>query len=230
MSPSRDPRTARALLIAFAAVSVLHLLAIAVHLPVLRYSTKPLLMPLLAAWVWASARPGTPKLLIPALLFGAGGDILLQVGGTGGFLAGMGSFAVGHACYVTMFVKLGALADRRRTVLTAAVYAVAWATLITLLLPDLDAGMRIPMAFYSLLLASTAVTSARIDWRAGVGGALFLLSDTLIATDLADWKHLPAHGFLIMLTYIVGQYLLTIGTLGRTDAVPAPKAVPAPAS
>ncbi|MFJ8440823.1 lysoplasmalogenase [Kitasatospora griseola] len=227
MSPARDPRTARALLIAFAVVSVAHLTALAVHVPVLRYSTKPLLMPLLAAWVWASARPATPKLLIPALLFGAGGDILLQVGGTVGFLAGMGSFAVGHACYVTMFVKLGALADRRRTAMVAACYAVAWATLITLLLPDLDAAMRIPMAAYSLLLASTAVTSSRIDWRAGVGGALFLLSDTLIATDLANWKLLPMHSFLIMLTYIVGQYLLTIGTLQRTDAAPATAAVPA---
>ncbi|MFD8481059.1 lysoplasmalogenase [Kitasatospora sp. NPDC059673] len=226
MSPARDPRITRALLIAFVVVSVAHLTAIAVHLPVLRYSTKPLLMPLLAAWVWASARPGTPKLLIPALLFGAGGDILLQVGGTVGFLAGMGSFAAGHACYVTMFVKLGALADRRRTAITAACYAVAWATLISLLLPDLEAGMRIPMACYSLLLAATAVTSSRIDWRAGIGGALFLLSDTLIATDLAHWKLLPAHGFLIMLTYIVGQYLLTIGTLGRTDAAPAPQTAP----
>ncbi|MFD7640499.1 lysoplasmalogenase [Kitasatospora sp. NPDC059795] len=228
MSPAHDPRTARALLIAFAVVSAAHLLAIAADVPILRYSTKPLLMPLLAAWVWASARPSTPRLLIPALLFGAGGDILLQVGGTGGFLAGMGSFAVGHACYVTMFVKLGALADRRRTALLAVGYAVVWATLITLLLPDLDAGMRIPMACYSLLLAATALTSSRIDWRAGVGGALFLLSDTLIATDIAHWKHLPMHSFLIMLTYIVGQYLLTIGTLRRTDS-PAPQPAVAPA-
>jgi len=229
MSPARDPRTARALLIAFAVVSVVHLLAIVFQVPLLRTCTKPLLMPLLAAWVWTSARPAAPKLLIPALLFGAGGDILLQVGDTGGFLAGMGSFAVGHACYVTMFVKLGALADRRRTALIAVGYLVVWATLITLLLPDLDAGMRIPMACYSLLLASTALTSGRLDWRAGVGGALFLLSDTLIATDIAHWKHLPMHSFLIMLTYIVGQYLLTIGTLRRTAGVPAPKAEAVPA-
>lgn len=216
MSPVRGPRTARALLLAFAAVSVAHLLAIALHLTPLQYATKPLLMPLLAAWVWALDRPGTPRLLVPALLFGAGGDILLEVGGTVAFLAGMGSFAVGHACYVTMFVQLGALADRRRALLAGGCYAVAWAVLIVLLWPGLDAGMRIPVAFYSLLLASTAVTSSQVNWRAGLGGALFLLSDTLIATDLAGWRHLPAHGFLIMLTYLAGQYLLTVGTLRRT--------------
>ncbi|RKE22564.1 lysoplasmalogenase [Streptomyces sp. TLI_171] len=219
MNPAaRDPRTARALLIAFAAVSAAHLLAIAVQLHPLQYATKPALMPLLAAWVWALGRPGTPALLVPALLFGAGGDILLEIGGTVAFLAGMGSFAAGHACYVTMFVKLGALADRRRALLAGGCYAVAWAVLIVLLWPGLDAGMRIPVAFYSLLLASTAVTASQINWRAGLGGALFLLSDTLIATDLADWKHLPAHSFLIMLTYLVGQYLLTTGALQRTAA------------
>ena len=58
-------------------------------------------------------------------------------------------------------------------------------------------------------------------WRAGVlgryaalGGALFLLSDALIATGIADWPQLPAHDFWIMLTYIAAQYLLTRGALG----------------
>ncbi|RAJ46109.1 putative membrane protein YhhN [Kitasatospora sp. SolWspMP-SS2h] len=216
MTPARDPRTARALLFAFAAVSVAHLLAIAVHLTPLQYATKPLLMPLLAGWVWAAAKPGTPRLLVPALLFGAGGDILLEIGGTVAFLAGMGSFAAGHVCYVTMFVKLGALADRRRALVVAGCYAVVWAALIVLLWPGLDAGMRVPVACYSLLLAATAVTASQVNLRAGLGGALFLFSDTLIATDLAGWRHLPAHGFLIMLTYLVGQYLLTLGTLERT--------------
>ncbi|MGW4804935.1 lysoplasmalogenase [Kitasatospora sp. NPDC004272] len=219
MTPLRDPRTARALLIAFTVVSAAHLLAIAFGIHPLQYATKPLLMPLLAAWVWSLGKPGTPKLLVPALLFGAGGDILLEIGGTAAFLAGMGSFAAGHVCYVTMFVKLGALADRRRALLVAGCYAVVWAMLIVLLWPDLDAGMRIPVALYSLLLASTAVTASQVNVRAGLGGALFLFSDTLIATDLADWRHLPAHSFLIMVTYLAGQYLLTVGTLERTGGV-----------
>ncbi|MEV4555376.1 lysoplasmalogenase [Kitasatospora sp. NPDC049285] len=216
----RDPRTARALLIAFAAVSVVHLLAILVHLTLLQNLTKPLLMPLLAAWVWAGAA-AAPRLLIPALLFGAGGDILLQFGTTPAFLAGMGSFALGHLCYVTMFVRLGAFADRRRALLTAAGYAVAWGVLISQLWPDLG-DLQIAVAGYSLLLTATAVSSAGINGRAGLGGALFLLSDTLIATDLAHWKHLPGHGFLVMATYLAGQYLLTTGTLARTAAATAP--------
>ncbi|GAA4872264.1 lysoplasmalogenase [Kitasatospora terrestris] len=209
MNPTRRLKAARGLLGAFAATSVAHLGAIATGATALQHATKPALMPLLAAQTLA-AKPGAPKLLAPALLAGAAGDVLLQVGGDTAFLAGMGSFAAAHVCYVTMFVQRGALDERRRTLLTAAAYATAWATLISRLWPGLG-GLQIPVAAYSLLLASTAVTSAGLGLRTGAGGALFLLSDTLIATRLAGWTPLPAQNFLIMATYIAAQYLLATG-------------------
>ncbi|MFC8448076.1 lysoplasmalogenase [Kitasatospora sp. NPDC057223] len=210
-------RAARGLLTGFAATSAAHLGAILAHSPALQHATKPALMPLLAAHSLTAA-PRAPKLLAPALLLSAGGDILLQAGGDTAFLAGMGSFAAAHVCYVTMFVQRGALDDRRRTAVVAAAYAVAWAVLVGRLWPGLG-DLRIPVAVYSLLLTSTAVTSARLGWRTGLGGALFLLSDTLIATQLADWRELPGHEFWIMATYVVAQYLLMSGLLkaGRAD-------------
>ncbi len=204
-------RVARGLLTGFAATSAAHLGAILTASPALQHATKPALMPLLAAHSLTAAERA-PKLLAPALLLSAGGDILLQAGGDTAFLAGMGSFAAAHVCYVTMFVRRGALDDRRRTALVAAAYAAAWAVLVSRLWPGLG-DLRIPVAAYSLLLTSTAVTSARIGWRTGVGGALFLLSDTLIATGLADWRQLPGHDFWIMATYVVAQYLLASGIL-----------------
>ncbi|MFC9328058.1 lysoplasmalogenase [Kitasatospora sp. NPDC057015] len=204
-------RAARGLLTGFAATSAAHLGAILTDSPGLQHATKPALMPLLAAHTLAGAERA-PRLLAPALLLSAGGDILLQVGGDTAFLAGMGSFAAAHVCYVTMFVRRGALDDRRRTALVAAAYATAWAVMVTSLWPGLG-DLRIPVAVYSLLLTSTAVTSARLGWRTGLGGALFLLSDTLIATQLAKWRELPGHEFWIMATYIAAQYLLASGTL-----------------
>ncbi|MFF1868961.1 lysoplasmalogenase [Kitasatospora herbaricolor] len=204
-------RAARGLLTGFAATSVAHLGAILTHTPGLQHATKPALMPLLAAHSLASTERA-PKLLAPALMLSAGGDILLQAGGDTAFLAGMGSFAAAHVCYVTMFVRRGALDDRRRTAVVAAAYAAAWAVMISQLWPGLG-DLKIPVAVYSLLLTSTAVTSARLGWRTGLGGALFLLSDTLIATQLADWRELPGHQFWVMATYIVAQYLLASGTL-----------------
>lgn len=207
-------RTARGLLSAFAATSAAHLGAIATGTAALQHATKPALMPLLAGYVAARAEHA-PKLLVPALAFSTGGDVLLQLGSEAAFLAGMGSFAAAHICFVTMFVKLGALADRRRTVILALAYGAAWAVMISQLWPGLG-ELRLPVAVYSLLLASTAVSSAGLGWRTGLGGALFLLSDTLIATDLAEWQSLPGHGFWIMATYIAAQYLLAEGTIRAT--------------
>ncbi|MEV4611231.1 lysoplasmalogenase [Kitasatospora sp. NPDC049258] len=215
MTITRRLRTARGLLTGFAATSAVHLGAIATGASVLRHATKPALMPLLAAQTLARS-PQAPKLLAPALLLSAGGDVALQLGDDTAFLAGMGSFAAAHVCYVTMFVQQGALDDRRRTALVAAAYAAAWATMIGQLWPDLG-DLKIPVAGYSLLLASTAVTSAGRGWRTGLGGALFLLSDTLIATRLAGWKELPGHELLIMSTYIAAQYLLATGALGALE-------------
>ena len=173
--------------------------------------TKPLLMLALVGAVRAAA----PRLLRVALLASCAGDLFLIFGGSW-FLVGMGGFAVAHACYVRLFVQGGALRDRRALLRAAVPYGVLWVVLITLLWPDLDSGLRIPLAAYSLLLTATAVTSAAAGLRTGLGGALFLVSDSLIATDLAHWPQLPAAGVWVMATYLTAQYLLATGLVAQS--------------
>ncbi|MFD8320854.1 lysoplasmalogenase [Kitasatospora purpeofusca] len=221
-------RSAGGLLTGYATTSAAHLGALLTGTPALRHATKPALMPLLAAHsVTRATEAGrrAPKLLAPALLLSAGGDVLLQLGDDTAFLAGMGSFAAAHVCYVTMFVGQGALTDRRRTAVVAAAYATAWVTMVGRLWPDLG-DLRAPVAGYSLLLASTAVASAGLGVRGGLGGALFLLSDTLIATKLAKWRELPGHDFWIMATYLLAQYLLATGALRAAEEQEAGADVP----
>lgn len=181
---------------------------------------KPLLMPLLAGYAVLArraprgaspTRDGVPGLLIAALLFGWGGDTLLLFGTELAFLAGMASFAAGHVCYLTLFARYGRA--RAHTAALGLGYAVTLIGTVALLWPDLPADLRIPVAGYSLLLTAMAFRSVRLGPVAGVGGALFLLSDTLIATGVADWPQLPAPDFWIMLTYVAAQFLLTRGAL-----------------
>ncbi|MGW6689317.1 lysoplasmalogenase [Streptomyces sp. NPDC054961] len=161
---------------------------------------KPLLMPLLVAHV--IARGAAPRLLVAALLFGWGGDLALLSDADPAFLIGMGSFAAGHVCYLVLF-------GRRRTgPALGAVYAVALLSTVALLWGDLPAELRIPVAGYSLLLTAMAYRSSALGWPTGLGGALFLLSDTLIATGVAEWPQLPRPDFWIMATYLAAQYLL----------------------
>ncbi|MDF6041667.1 lysoplasmalogenase [Streptomyces sp. JH14] len=201
-----DPRArfVRPLLIAFLVACAVDLFGVLTYTGAAHLVAKPLLMPLLAGY--AAARRG-PRLLVAALLFGWGGDALLLAGSDTAFLIGMGSFAAGHVCYLWLFGRA------RTSLVLAAAYAVFLAGFLALLWGGLPADLRIPMAGYSLLLTAMAYRSSTCGRYAALGGALFLLSDALIATGIADWPQLPAPDFWVMLTYLVAQFLLTVGAL-----------------
>ncbi|MEU9799989.1 lysoplasmalogenase [Streptomyces sp. NPDC051000] len=171
---------------------------------------KPLLMPLLVAHVIAL---GAPRPLVAALLFGWGGDLALLFDADIAFLIGMGSFALGHVCYLVLFGR------RATNPLLGAAYALALIGTVALLWSDLPAELRVPVAGYSLLLTAMAYRSSALGARAGIGGALFLLSDTLIATGVAEWPQLPRPDFWIMATYLAAQYLLATGVRARGAGV-----------
>ncbi|MGV9777055.1 lysoplasmalogenase [Streptosporangium sp. NPDC003464] len=196
----------RNLLTAFWACSALHLLSLVTGLTTVEWVSKALLMPLLAAWLLS--RSG-PRLVAAGLLASAAGDVALEIDGL--FVAGMVCFAVAHVCYVTFFLRGGGGGGRRWAVLIG--YGVLWLVLVAALWPRLG-DLRIPVGVYSLILTATAVTSAWHGRRTGAGGALFLLSDGLIALGLAGID-LPLHGPLVMTTYIAAQYLLASGALRR---------------
>lgn len=203
-APDRRERLVRPLFIAFLVASAVDLLGLLADVQVAHLVAKPLLMPLLAGY--AAARRG-PRLLIAALLFGWGGDTFLLADADAAFLIGMGSFAAGHVCYLWFFGRA------RGSVPAGLVYAAVLTTFIILIWPGLPAEMRIPIAGYSLLLTAMAYRAGTLGPYAATGGALFLLSDALIATGIADWPQLPEPDFWVMLTYIAAQFLLTVGVL-----------------
>lgn len=216
----RTRRTRRALLAVSALAAAVDLASLATGFDGGHTAAKPLLMPLLAAYSLVS---GAPRLLVGALLCGWGGDLLLLSDADPAFLAGMASFAAGHVCYLALFRAYGS--PRARVGLLAPAYATALVVTVTALWPDLPADLRVPVAGYSTLLVAMACTAAiRFGPVAGLGGALFLLSDTLIATGVADWPQLPRPEFWIMLTYIAAQFLLATGTLRALEARPGPRA------
>ncbi|MFF4228552.1 lysoplasmalogenase [Streptomyces sp. NPDC001820] len=204
-SASRE-RLARTFLVAFFLAVGCDLASLALGLDAGHTVAKPLLMPLLTAY---AATRGAPRPLLAALLFGWGGDVFLLSSADWAFLVGMGSFAAGHVCYLLLFRRT------RTSPLVAGFYAIALVGAVALLWPDLPADLRIPVAGYSVLLTAMACRASGLGLVAGAGGALFLLSDMLIATGVAEWPQLPAPDFWIMLTYCAGQLLLATGVLAR---------------
>ncbi|WP_340381680.1 lysoplasmalogenase [Streptomyces sp. SS7] len=205
----------RALLTAFVLATAVDLGSLAAGWPPGHTVAKPLLMPLLTAW---AATGGAPPLLLAAVLFGWGGDVLLLSDAGPAFLAGMASFAAGHICYLVLFTRYGR--PRARAGLLAPAYAAVLVATLVLLWPGLPPDLRVPVAAYSTLLTAMAHTAAtRLGPLAGAGGVLFLLSDTLIATGVADWPQPPRPDLWIMLTYAAAQFLLVRGAL-RERATP----------
>lgn len=206
---------AKALLGVFAAVGVLNVIANAVGNELMSTTTKPLLLPLLAAFSIAAAGISQPamKLLVAAQFFAWLGDLALMFTTPAIFLAGMGAFLVMQLGYIVGFFRLGARDgfSRRRWVLFAfpAFWVVANAALVTSLGP-----LIIPIAIYSAALVTMAMTSVAVGTRAGIGGTLFMISDLMIGVTIA-FGTFPGSPPLIMATYLIGQVLIATAWINQ---------------
>ncbi len=201
---------ARPYVVAFVAVLAVHLVLLAADLAPWDSVTKCLLAPVLVAWVVAERGP---RLLVAALVLCLGGDLLLEVDGL--FVAGMASFAAAHVCLVTLFVRAGAVRERRPNPLLLVTYLLAGVALVAWAWGGLAADLRPVVPVYAVLLLATAVTSSCVDVLAGVGGALFLVSDGLIALGEAGRVD-PGSATVsvaVMALYGAAIALLTAGAL-----------------
>jgi uncharacterized membrane protein YhhN len=174
-------------------------------------AAKPLLMPVLAAFTLAAAGDRAADVRLPAAgmaLSGLGDTALL--GPDSWFVPGMGAFAAAHACYISALARDGAAGGVRPRV--AAGYAALWAVLIAVLWRGLG-NLRVPVAAYSLLLVAMAVLASGRNREAAAGGALFVVSDALIACGLAGVNPVPRQEPAVMPTYAAAQFLLAAGFL-----------------
>jgi len=200
-------------LVALAVVTGVHLVAqLAAPEGLVVELTQVLLMPLLAAALFAgTSRPRgrLVGLVLIALFFSWLGDTVPRfVGGDGGFLSLVGCFLVAQVVYAVAFwpFRKQSLLGRPAVV---GVYGVALVLLVVLCAEE--AGpLLVPVVVYGIALVTMAVLATGLGPVAGVGGAVFLVSDSLIALRAFADIDLPAHSFWVMLTYVVGQVLLVL--------------------
>jgi uncharacterized membrane protein YhhN len=202
---------ARVVAVLYAALGIANSASAAKHSRAGVWATKPLLMPVLAAFALVAAGDRKKDMRLPAtgmVLSGLGDTALL--GSESWFVPGMGAFAAAHACYITALARDGAARGIRPRV--AAGYAALWAILIAVLWRGLG-SLRVPVAAYSLLLVSMAVLASGRNRSAAAGGALFVASDALIACSLAGINAVPRQESAVMPTYVAAQFLLAVGYL-----------------
>lgn len=207
-------------LVAFVGISVVHLAAqLAAPDGAAAAATQILLMPLLA-WVLAAGTRAPRGRLVRwtfvALVFSWLGDTLPKLaGGDASFLLMVGAFLVAQLAYCAAFLPLWRASIVGRLPLLLLPYAAVLVTLVALCGRGAG-GLLLPVVVYGLALTAMAVLATGLGWGAGVGGAIFLASDSLIALHAFADVSLPAQGFWVMLTYLVGQGLLVLAVVSHS--------------
>lgn len=221
----RAAAAAAAWLIALVCCSALHLFASAKYKEGLRRVTKALLVPLVICAHIAIAGLSYP-LVICALVCGWVGDILLIPRGRKLFF-GVGAlfFLVGHCLYIAAAFSAGLPQATYSRFGWPSAAAAATAALIMLGLAfasfyaKLPAKMRIPCIVYMAGIASMAATlaySAVGDPRfpkllAAFGGALFVVSDYILAGSMIGVIKGRRRSLAVMFTYILAQAFIALG-------------------
>lgn len=166
----------------------------------------------LAAWRRGLLLRRYSRFIVAGLVFSLAGDVFLITPEY--FVFGLLAFLVAHMCYLAAFtadVRLGASAKPFMAVAviaTAAVFVI-W--------PGVESELRLPVIAYVLVLSMmTAQAQARAFLRgtyearrAALGGALFLISDLILAIDKFH-SPVPAATFWILATYWSAQTLIAL--------------------
>jgi uncharacterized membrane protein YhhN len=194
-------------------VGVVYLIALIVDATAVSGFTKPLLMVLLlAAFLFSLPKVRSEIALLGALGIALSwlGDVSLSSPGDLGFLIGLGFFLLAHVAYIILFWRK---LKQRSFPLIAAIYPLWWIGLVVVLAPHLG-SLLIPVAVYGLVLGTMGALALRCDIRIAIGGALFVVSDTILGLD----RFLPGFALwqvdaIIMTTYLAAQGLIAYGAI-----------------
>lgn len=200
-------------------VSVVHCVLIAFQLPGRGYETKQLLMPALAlASVWSlwNLRP-FPRTALVVIL---GAITASWIGdGAGLFFPGLPDlpmmllfFGLAHIAYIVLFWRAPGMQPVKRVPKWAVIYIAWWIVLVAIVGPAAG-SLFVPVAIYGIVLGATAALSPRLGGVAALGGAFFLISDSVLAFRL--FLDIPRiiGDLLIMPTYTLGQGLIVFGAV-----------------
>jgi uncharacterized membrane protein YhhN len=187
----------------------------------LEYLLKPLTMLLLIVAAATADLPTVKGWIVAALVFGLVGDVGLMLSNKDTdtpdlpLMAGLGSFLVGHVCYLAAFARYGVHGLN----VVAGVLIVGGAA--ALALPQVLAGARksgggeltAVVALYAAMLAAMSVLAIGTAAVAtAIGGVLFLGSDMLIAFERFV-RPVRRGPLLVISTYHLAQVLILVGLL-----------------
>lgn len=199
--------------------------------PTLLFLTKPLIMPVLMAFLWINTKLKTKfdKFIFVGFILGWIGDMLLMVKNDDLFVFGLASFLLCHIFYIAAFVgnirKSGhqlSLINRIILGLLPLFYLIVLYSYIYPHIVGNEASkpFLIPVTVYAITIVTMVLFAL---WRIGstnklsavliiLGAFTFIISDSLIAINkfVKPFEHA---NLFIMLTYCIAQLWIATGSI-----------------
>ncbi len=219
------------LLLLYIIDGIVNIIAEYLGLTYINYITKFLLMPFLALYFYQESKNVKQyKFIYLALLFSWFGDIFLMFPRNEQnpnaklfFICGLVSFLIGHANYITHFIK-EVKSKKKATVIIENPFLVLpfllyLFLLLKLLYPTLGA-MKLPVTIYGILITFMLMAAYNRKNMVNtnsfhmvfIGAILFIISDSWIAINLF-YKPFEFARIAIMTTYILAQLMIAKGIL-----------------
>ena len=193
--------------------------------PALAWAFKPLATALVIAFAWRRGEPGSlqRRAILGGLLLSWLGDVAL-LWPRQGFVPGLVAFLLAHLAYLLAFTRQARFGAWWPAF---AAYALVAGGILALLWPGVPAPLRGAVLAYVICLASMAA-QALVRWHvrrgsheaawarsAALGGALFVFSDAMLATDRFA-QPLPAASLFVLPAYWAAQWLIARSLPPRT--------------
>ena len=201
----------------------------ALAMTALNFIFKPLATLCVVAYALGRGGEGpVRRWVLAGLCLSLAGDVAL-LWPREGFLPGLVSFLIAHLAYLVAFTRRHRLAQWWPAF---AIYAGVAGLVLWQLWPGVPGGLRVPVLAYVLCLASMAAQAA-VLWRLGearagvlaLGGALFMMSDALLATNRFA-APLPLANLWILATYWAAQWCIASWLPPRQEPPAQARALP----
>jgi uncharacterized membrane protein YhhN len=212
------------LFISYISFSLLYLLIILLGREDIAWFVKPLLIPFLIVGVYFHNAFPTKKLLLTALLFSWIGDIILLFANRDlqFFILGLVAFLISYVVYILLFnrqLKLGNIKNKAIYWIGVTMIIIYLLVVLTILSPDLG-DLKIPVLVYALVISTLLLFAFKgfliwkepANWYIMIGAVLFVSSDSILAFN-TFYEPIILSSFLIMITYLIAQYLIVTGIL-----------------
>jgi uncharacterized membrane protein YhhN len=174
---------------------------------------KPMLM-ITLFWYYYSNAKKLNKYFVLGLFFSFLGDILLLGVGAMYFVFGLLFFLIAHVFYIIIVLKIIQITKPKEFIIASVPFLLLFLVLMNVLYAGLGI-MKIPVIIYAVTISFFGIVSlilylqakTKISLLLLVGVLTFITSDTILALNLF-YKKQSFYPLLIMMTYVLAQYLI----------------------